>query len=125
LALSLLGGGVVKGGQAAVKSLAEALKKVGIAVPAFASGAVVSGPTLAMVGEYPGARSNPEVIAPLSDLESMLDTGRTNDLLAQILRAIERGQNVTVTISQDAVGRAATSYINSEARRGRNPLPAL
>jgi len=125
LALTMLGGGAVKGGQAALKGLAELLKRVGIAVPTFASGAVVSGPTLAMVGEYAGARTNPEVIAPLSDLESMLDTGRTNDLLAQILRAIERGQNVTVTISQDAVGRAATSYINSEARRGRNPLPTL
>ena len=94
-------------------------------VVGFANGAVVSGPTLAMVGEYPGARTNPEVISPLSDLESMMDTSRTNDLLARILRAIERGQNVTVTISRNEIGQAATSYINDEARRGRNPLPAL
>jgi hypothetical protein len=41
-------------------------------VPAFAAGGVVSGPTLAMVGEYPGASSNPEVIAPLSKLKDMI-----------------------------------------------------
>lgn len=41
-------------------------------VPSFASGGIVSGPTSALVGEYPGARSNPEVIAPLSSLIGML-----------------------------------------------------
>ena len=30
----------------------------------FATGGIVSGSTLAMVGEYPGASNNPEVIAP-------------------------------------------------------------
>lgn len=35
----------------------------------MASGGILSGPSLVMAGEYPGARSNPEVIAPLSDLK--------------------------------------------------------
>ena len=30
----------------------------------FASGGIVSAPTMGLVGEYPGAKSNPEVIAP-------------------------------------------------------------
>lgn len=39
----------------------------------FASGGIVSGPVLAMVGEGPGtSRSNPEVIAPLDQLKGML-----------------------------------------------------
>lgn len=38
----------------------------------FASGGIVSGPTQALVGEYPGARSNPEVIAPLDKLKSII-----------------------------------------------------
>ena len=42
---------------------------------AFAKGGIVSGPTLGLMGEYPGASSNPEVIAPLSKLQGMLDTG--------------------------------------------------
>ena len=32
---------------------------------AMADGGIVSGPTYALVGEYPGASNNPEVIAPL------------------------------------------------------------
>jgi hypothetical protein len=30
------------------------------------------------MGEYPGARSNPEVIAPLDKLKSMIGGGQTN-----------------------------------------------
>lgn len=41
-------------------------------LPKFADGGVVSGPTLAMVGEYAGASGNPEVIAPLDKLRGML-----------------------------------------------------
>ena len=41
-------------------------------VTAFANGGIVSGPTLGLMGEYPGASSNPEVIAPLDKLKSML-----------------------------------------------------
>jgi len=38
----------------------------------FAAGGIVSGPTMGLVGEYPGAKSNPEVIAPLNKLQGML-----------------------------------------------------
>ena len=41
-------------------------------VPAFAEGGLVYGPTMGLVGEYPGARTNPEVIAPLDKLRGML-----------------------------------------------------
>ena len=41
-------------------------------IPALASGGVATGPTLALVGEYAGASSNPEVIAPLDKLRSMI-----------------------------------------------------
>lgn len=40
---------------------------------AFAAGGIVSGPTLALVGEYSGASNNPEVIAPLNKLKSMIE----------------------------------------------------
>lgn len=45
------------------------------AIPKFAAGGIVSGPTMGLMGEYPGAKSNPEVIAPLNKLQSMIDTG--------------------------------------------------
>ena len=55
-------------GVATVVSMAAQLKGIG----AFAEGGVVSGPTLALVGEYSGASNNPEVIAPLNKLKSMI-----------------------------------------------------
>lgn len=47
-------------------------------ITAFADGGIVSGPTLGLMGEYPGASSNPEVIAPLDKLKGMLKTNESN-----------------------------------------------
>ncbi len=41
-------------------------------VAKFANGGIVSGPTMALVGEYAGARNNPEVIAPLNKLKDLI-----------------------------------------------------
>jgi hypothetical protein len=46
--------------------------KEGPNVTAFADGGIVSGPTLGLMGEYPGASTNPEVIAPLDKLKSLM-----------------------------------------------------
>ena len=43
-------------------------------------GGIVSGPTLAMVGEYGGAGRNPEIIAPLDKLRGMLQPSGGVDL---------------------------------------------
>lgn len=45
---------------------------------AFANGGIVSGPTYALVGEYSGAQNNPEVIAPLNKLKSMIEPAGSN-----------------------------------------------
>ena len=42
------------------------------ALPKFADGGMVYGPTLGLFGEYAGASNNPEVVAPLSKLKGML-----------------------------------------------------
>jgi len=71
---------------------------------AFADGGIVSGPTLGLVGEYAGARNNPEVIAPLDKLRSMIaETGGGH-------------QEVTVT------GRISGNDIELISERGRNNL---
>jgi|LULK01.1.fsa_nt_gb hypothetical protein len=41
----------------------------------YANGGIISGPTLGLMGEYAGANSNPEVVAPLSKLKSMIGGG--------------------------------------------------
>ena len=44
-------------------------------IPAFADGGMAFGPTLGLMGEYANARTNPEVIAPLDKLQSMMGGG--------------------------------------------------
>ena len=44
----------------------------------FADGGIVSGPTLGLMGEYPGASTNPEVIAPLDKLKSLIGSNGAN-----------------------------------------------
>ena len=73
----------------------------------FANGGIVSGPTMGLVGEYPGAKSNPEVIAPLDKLKGMLGGQgggtfvlRGQDLLLATNRAQKasnlKGQNISL-----------------------------
>lgn len=64
-------GGIIAG--AALIAATSAAKAALQNVTAFAAGGIVSGPTLALVGEYSGASNNPEVIAPLNKLRSMLE----------------------------------------------------
>jgi hypothetical protein len=44
----------------------------GDGVQKFANGGIISGPTYGLMGEYPGAKSNPEVVAPLDKLKDMI-----------------------------------------------------
>ncbi len=85
--LNILTGGLVMqagGGGKGLGALIKGGKSFGIGgLTPFANGGIVSGPTSALVGEYTGARTNPEVIAPLSKLQNMM------------------GGNVTFTISGD------------------------
>ncbi|HLO59822.1 MAG TPA: hypothetical protein VK179_13825 [Bacteroidales bacterium] len=50
----------------------------------FAKGGVVSGPTLATVGEYANAKTDPEVIAPLSKLKSLLGNTSGGEVVFRI-----------------------------------------
>lgn len=65
--IPFVGFGIASGFVSAATSIVQA-----IGVMPFANGGVVSGPTLALVGEYAGASNNPEVIAPLDKLRTML-----------------------------------------------------
>jgi tape measure domain-containing protein len=48
------------------------MKSVFSNIMEFADGGIISGPTLGLMGEYSGARTNPEVVAPLDKLRSMI-----------------------------------------------------
>jgi hypothetical protein len=76
-------------------------------VQKFAKGGIISGPTMGLMGEYPGASSNPEVVAPLDKLKDMIGGGgggtfvlRGQDLLLSVNRAQKasniKGQNINL-----------------------------
>ena len=60
----------------------------------LARGGIISGPTTALIGEYPGARSNPEVVAPLSKLKTMIGGGATQG------EFVLRGQDLVVALQR-------------------------
>ena len=71
--IPLVGAGIGAGAAASILAVMGS-------IPAFAAGGIVSGPTLAMVGEYGGASRNPEIIAPLDKLRSMLNPAAGVDI---------------------------------------------
>ena len=79
--------------------------KQGPEVKAFAEGGIVSGPTLGLVGEYPGASSNPEVIAPLDKLKGMLNT---NDQSGFVASTTIQGRDLAIVLER----------YNKDSRRG-------
>ena len=76
-------------------------KKQNTGTKEFANGGIISGPTYGLMGEYPGAASNPEVVAPLDKLKSLIGgAGGTlearisgNDLLILMNKAGRNNQN--------------------------------
>jgi hypothetical protein len=66
-----------------------------------AKGGIFGGPSYRLVGEYPGAANNPEVVAPLDKLQSMMGGGggtleariSGNDLLILLNKAERNNQS--------------------------------
>lgn len=67
-------------------------------VTPFADGGIVYGPTLSIMGEYAGARSNPEVIAPLSKLRSLIGEGSGG---GGRLEARLRGRDIVMALANE------------------------
>jgi TP901 family phage tail tape measure protein len=99
--LSTLIGGLGLGGSGGAF---EGMDKFGSLFTQFsgvkmAKGGIVSTPTMGLMGEYPGARSNPEVIAPLDRLKSMIgDTGSSKVQVGGQFTL--RGQDLVVALQR-------------------------
>ena len=70
-------------------------------IPALAEGGIASGPTLALVGEYAGATGNPEIIAPLDKLRSMLEPAGASILGGEVEFKI-RGRELVGILSKES-----------------------
>lgn len=97
-------------------------------IPKLASGGVLTAPTTALMAEYPGARSNPEIATPQSLMaETMRDVN--GDLVSafaqmtrQVIAAIEE-KDMSVKIGDETIARSAQR--GNTAYRNRTGKPLL
>lgn len=99
-------------------------------IPRLAKGGLAFGPTMAMVGDNKGASIDPEVVAPLSKLQGILDNSSSAGnsemigLLGQILSALRSSKgDLILQVSGTEIGRVAAKGIRDIQRRtGENVL---
>jgi TP901 family phage tail tape measure protein len=72
-------------------------------IPKFADGGIAYGPTLGLFGEYAGASNNPEVVAPLDRLRSLI--GPTGGMGGEVTFRIE--------------GRTLVGVLNKEVQKSQ------
>lgn len=99
------GAGIASGFIAAMEGIVGT-----VAVTPFANGGLVYGPTLALMGEYGGASSNPEVIAPLDKLKSLI--GDTGGGFSGRLEARLKGRDIVIALANETrINRRKTNII--------------
>lgn len=82
-------------GLAASGLFSSLISKIGI--PQLAGGGLAYGNSLVNVGEYPGARTNPEVIAPLDKLKKIIGGGGNSGFIAE---TVISGSDLRVILSR-------------------------
>ena len=89
--------GPIAGAIAAIGvGLSTAAQVAMISSQPLAKGGIAYGETLATVGEYPGARSNPEVIAPLDKLKTLIGSDTTGFNGGEVRFVIEQDKLVGI-----------------------------
>lgn len=77
----------------------------------MANGGVVASPTLAMIGEYAGASSNPEIVTPQNILRETIDASNSNMVSAlyqmcqEVIKAID-DVDMSVSIGDDVIAQS-------------------
>jgi len=92
LALGALAGGLAAG------LFSKAIGAIG--VPALAHGGVIDKPTMALIGEYPGAANNPEIVTPENKLRSIFE--KANPALSGELVARVSGNDLLFIVDKAA-----------------------
>lgn len=88
-------------------------------IPQFADGGIVSGRVFGEIGEYANARSNPEVVAPLDKLKSMISDAQATAEQNSLLREQNRLLKMIADKETDVVldGEKVNKNINRQKRR--------
>ena len=96
-----------------------------VRIPHFANGGVLNSPTIGLMGEYAGARTNPEIITPESKMREVFNEGNQEmlDMMGQmigIMTDILEKDN-SITIGDDVISAsAARGNRNYKLRTGRS-----
>lgn len=96
-------------------------------IPKLASGGVISMPTVAMVGEYPGASNNPEIVTPSNLLREIVAEGNGEmvnafyQIAKEIITAIDN-VDMDVRIGDDVIAHSAKRGNDGYKRRTGKPL---
>jgi hypothetical protein len=80
------------------------IKSVFSNIMQFADGGIISGPTVGLMGEYQGARTNPEVVAPLDKLRSMIGGAGGNVIVTGRLD----GRDILLSSERSTIDRYRT-----------------
>lgn len=111
---------IIAGGKA-LASFAVTAGGTALAAGAFANGAVITSPTLGLMGEYSGAKSNPEIVTPQN---IMYDTvveanapfiSAMYDIIREVIAAIN-DKDTTLELDGDAIGSYVVNYITRNQR---------
>lgn len=90
-------------------------------IPYLANGGVITQPTLAMMGEYSGANSNPEIVAPQSIIEQTLAramSGYSSDMVQCFEAVVDVLKEILEAIYGMEINRDAIyDYIKDKDRR--------
>lgn len=103
---------VVLSGGSALPAISAAAPPVLAALPALADGGILSTPTAALLAEYPGAMSNPEIAAPQSVIHDTVIEANSPMVIA-IVSAIQRlektlkEKDMDVYLGDDEIARSA------------------
>lgn len=96
-----------------------ALKNIGVNIqlnrvyiPRLAKGGIIDQPTIAQMGEYPGAKQNPEIVTPENKMREVFENSNEDIVgvlvqgFRQIIQAIEE-KDTSVTIGDTTIAKSA------------------
>jgi hypothetical protein len=115
---------LIKGWNNTVGKVTGKITEIEVVIPSikqFADGGIAFGPTLGMFAEYANARSNPEVVAPLDRLKSMIGSNSDSEQIAllreqnQLLRDLYNKDNSTY-LDGEAISKNQNERSKREAR---------
>lgn len=98
-------------------------------IPKLATGGVITSPTIAMVGEYHGAGTNPEIVAPSNMIRKIVreesgsfDDSRIVTVLYKILDAIKAGKVIAID-GEEFANIVNSAQSNTFRSAGRTTIP--